>query len=171
MFNIGAGELFIIFLVAFFIVGPKDLPKVIKGIKEALQWLRNLVKDLKAETGWDDIVKEVSEVKDDVTGTVKSLDITKDLKDAKKSVEDTVKDLDIKQDFEEAKSALEKGVNTIKSPLKSAAASIKAEFDPKAVKAALKETEPATAANGDNGSAPAEEPKSGPEAEKTEEEK
>ncbi|NLL36689.1 MAG: hypothetical protein GX256_04100 [Fretibacterium sp.] len=169
MFNIGAGELFVIFLVAFFIVGPKDLPKVAKGIKSALQWLNSLVKELKAETGWEDIVKEVSEVKEDVAGAFNSVDVTKDLKDAKKSVEDTM--VDIKQDFEEAKSALEEGVDTIKSPLKTATETIKAEFDPKAVKTALKETKPAAAAKDDGGSAPAEEPKSGPEAEKTEEKK
>ena len=57
MFNIGAGELFIIFLVAFFVVGPKDLPKVIKGIKSALQTIKSLVKDLKAETEHGDDIQ------------------------------------------------------------------------------------------------------------------
>jgi Sec-independent protein translocase protein TatA len=168
MFNIGAGELFIIFLVAFFIVGPKDLPKVIKGIKSALQWIKSLVKDLKAETGWDDIVKEVSEVKKDVTDTFDSTGVTGDLKDAKKSVE---KAMDIKQDFEEAKGALKKGAGIIKSPLKAVTETIKAEFDPKTVKAALKETTPAVASKDHQGSVAAETPKSGPEAEKTEEKK
>jgi len=133
MFNIGAGELFIIFLVAFFIVGPKDLPKVIQGIKRALATMKGFIKDLKAETGWDEIVKEVSQTAEEVTGTLKSLDVSKDLKEAKKSVEDSVKDLNIQQDFEEAKNALENSAQAIKSPLKAAAASISAELDPKAI--------------------------------------
>lgn len=171
MFNIGAGELFIIFLVAFFIVGPKDLPKVIKGLKSALQTVKSLIKDLKAETGWDDIVKEISDTKEEVTGTIKSLDVTKDLKEAKKSVEDSMKDLDIKQDFEDAKNALEKGMDSIKSPLKAAAASIKAELDPKALTSPgpQAQPQPETAAAARQGEQPAEEPKTGPEAEKTEE--
>ena len=172
MFNIGAGELFIIFLVAFFVVGPKDLPKVIKGIKSALQTIKSLITDLKAESGWDDIVKEMSDTKEDVTGTLKSLDVTRDLKDAKKSIEGSMKDLDIKQDFEEAKKALEKGVGTIKSPLKAAAATIKAELDPGAIAAAGNAPPtpplPAEVAPREYGT-PAEEPKTGPEAAKTEE--
>ena len=170
MFNIGAGELFIIFLVAFFIVGPKDLPKVIKGVKSALNTVKSLVKDLKAETGWDDIVKEVSDTKDDLTGTFKSLDVTKDLKDAKKNIESSVKDLDIQKDFEEAKSALQGGMNAIKNPVKAAAAALTEELNPKAGRKpeqAAIQTEPAAAAVTD--AAPAVEPNSGPEAEKTEE--
>ncbi len=170
MFNIGAGELFIIFLVAFFVVGPKDLPKVIKGIKSALQTIKSLVKDLKAETGWDDIVKEVSETKDDLTGTFKSLDVTKDLKDAKKSIEGSVKDLDIQKDFQEAKKALEGGMNAIKNPIKAATTALTDELNPKAIVSqatAKPQSEPAVAAVPD--AAPAVDTNSGPEAEKTEE--
>ncbi len=173
MFNIGAGELFIIFLVAFFVVGPKDLPKVIKGVKGALIKIKALVKDLKAESGWDDIVKEVSDTGENVAGTFKSLDISKDLQDAQKSVEGSVKDLNLQQEFQEAKNALEKGMNALRSPVQSAAAAIKAELEPKkpdgAVQAQTK-PEPAAAAVPDSG-APSAERKTGPEAEKTEEKK
>lgn len=128
MFNIGAGELFIIFLVAFFVVGPKDLPKVVKGVKRFLQTLRNMVKDLKAESGWDDIMKEVSDTREEVTGSVQALDVRKDLREAKKSVEDSVRELDIRRDLEEARSALEKGADSVKRPLQSAAGAVREEL-------------------------------------------
>jgi sec-independent protein translocase protein TatB len=172
MFNIGAGELFIIFLVAFFVVGPKDLPKVIKGIKSALQTVRSLIKDLKAQTGWDDIVKEMTDTKEEVTGTFKSLDVTRELKDAKKSVEDSVNDLNIKQDLEEAKSALEKDVSALKVSVEGAVAPIKAELDPRALTGSGKAepSQPLAAGDAPQGkSAPAEEIKTGSDADKMEE--
>ncbi len=140
MFNIGAGELFIIFLVAFVVVGPKDLPKVIQGIKKALTSTKKLVKDLKAESGWDEIVKEVTETKEDVSGAFSKYDITKEIKDAKKSIEESVSELDLRKDFEEAKSALKGEANS----LKSAAESILKESEPEAAPKPQEEAQPET---------------------------
>ena len=43
MFNIGFSELILILLVAFVIVGPKDLPKVARalgrGVRNAKRWI------------------------------------------------------------------------------------------------------------------------------------
>ena len=72
MFNIGLSELIIIFFIAFIIVGPKDLPKVVKTVVKAIKQLRRMVTELKAESGWDDMIKEIDEVKDTAVDPFKS---------------------------------------------------------------------------------------------------
>ena len=42
MFNIGFGELLIILLIAFVIVGPDDLPKVARALGRGIRYLRAL---------------------------------------------------------------------------------------------------------------------------------
>ena len=72
MFNIGLSELIIIFFVAFIIVGPQDLPKVAKTVVKAIKQLRRMFAELKAESGWDDMIKEIDEVKDTAAMPLKS---------------------------------------------------------------------------------------------------
>ena len=72
MFNIGLSELIIIFFIAFIIVGPQDLPKVAKTVVRAMRQLRRMFADLKAESGWDDMIKEIDEVKDTAAAPLKS---------------------------------------------------------------------------------------------------
>ena len=66
MFNIGFSELIVVLLIAFLVVGPKDLPKVAR-------WLGRMVKKLK-------------DTKASVTDLKKDLDITAELKDASKDL-------------------------------------------------------------------------------------
>lgn len=47
MFNIGLGELAVILIIAFVVVGPKDLPKVTRALAGGLRRLRGLAADLK----------------------------------------------------------------------------------------------------------------------------
>ena len=47
MFNIGMMELVLILLVAFLVVGPKDLPKVARWIARQIKNLRKLVREVK----------------------------------------------------------------------------------------------------------------------------
>ncbi len=72
MFNIGLSELIIIFFIAFIFVGPQDLPKVAKTVVKAIKQLRRMVAELKAESGWDDMIKEIDEVKDTAAEPLKS---------------------------------------------------------------------------------------------------
>ncbi len=89
MFNIGFTELLLILLVAFVVVGPKDLPKVARWLARMVKKSRNLINDIKKESGWDTIEKEVSEVRHDVKDAVKQGDISEELRETKKSVEKT----------------------------------------------------------------------------------
>ena len=101
MFNIGAGELLLVLVVAFVIVGPDDLPKVARWLGRMVRKLRTLIRDIKAETGWDEVEKEVREVQKDVKQTVREMDISADLKDAVKDVNQEINGIskDMKADF------------------------------------------------------------------------
>ena len=103
MFNIGAGEILIVLVVAFVIVGPDDLPKVARWLGRMVRKLRTLIRDIKAETGWDEVEKEVREVQKDVKQTVREMDISADLKDAVKDVNQEIDGIsrDMKADFRE----------------------------------------------------------------------
>lgn len=91
MFNIGFGEILIVLVVAFVIVGPDDLPKVARWLGRSIRKLRLLIQDIKRETGWDEIEKEVRDVQRDVKQTVREMDVRADLKEAAKSVETEIK--------------------------------------------------------------------------------
>ena len=90
MFNIGLGEIVIVLVVAFVIVGPDDLPRVARWLGRNLRKLRLFIRDIKKETGWDEVEKEVREVRRDVKETVREMDITADLKEAVKDVKGEV---------------------------------------------------------------------------------
>jgi len=93
MFNIGLGEILLVLVVAFVIVGPDDLPKVARWLGRQLRRLRTLIRDIKAETGWDEVEKEVREVQRDVKQTMREMDVTADLKDAVKDVQGELKSI------------------------------------------------------------------------------
>jgi len=97
MFNIGIGELLIVLVVAFVIVGPDDLPKVARWLGKQVGALKRMIREIKTETGWDDLEREVRNIQKDVKDTVKQMDVSADLKgavkDAKVEVEGAVKDV------------------------------------------------------------------------------
>lgn len=91
MFNIGVGELLIVLLVAFVIVGPDDLPRVARWLGRQVRKLRLMMQNIKAETGWDELEREVNDVRKDVNATVRQLDVSANLKSAVKDVQDEIK--------------------------------------------------------------------------------
>ena len=99
MFNIGFAELIVVLLVAFLIVGPKDLPKVARWIARQVKSIRKLVNEVKKETGWDEFAKEFKDTKSDLEKTFKEADISGELKDAERSVKETLQD--VKKDIEQ----------------------------------------------------------------------
>ncbi|MBR5109706.1 MAG: twin-arginine translocase subunit TatB [Clostridia bacterium] len=86
MFNIGFSELIIVLLIAFLVVGPKDLPKVARWLGRAVKRIRQMIRELKKETGWDELEKEWKDTKEDVGQTFndlkKDMDVSPELKDA-----------------------------------------------------------------------------------------
>lgn len=108
MFNIGIGELLVVLVVAFVVVGPDDLPKVARWLGTQLRRLRVTLRDIKAETGWDEVEKEVKDVQREVRQTVRELDVTADLRDIAKDVKGEIDGIsrDVKQDFKQLDDAV-----------------------------------------------------------------
>ncbi len=94
MFNIGFSELLLLLLVAFLVVGPKDLPKVARWLGRAVKKSRRLLNEIKKESGWDELEKEVRDVQHDVKDAVKQGDVSAELREAKKSVQDSAEKFD-----------------------------------------------------------------------------
>ena len=92
MFGLGMTEMIVIGGIALLVVGPKDLPKVFKGIASVMKQVRKLtrefqgvVNDMIRESDLDDLRKEAQNLH-------KSIDPTSDIRDAMKEVEDEVND-------------------------------------------------------------------------------
>ena len=94
MFNIGFSELLLVLLVAFLVVGPKALPKVARWLGRAVKKSRRLLNEIKKESGWDELEKEVRDVQHDVKDAVKQGDVSAELREAKKSVQDSAEKFD-----------------------------------------------------------------------------
>ena len=102
IFNIGFSEVVLVLLIAFLVVGPRDLPKVARWLGRTVKKIRRMIKEVKREAGWDEFEKEIKDTKSDVNSTLndlkKDIDITSDLKDASsdlnKSLNDVHKELD-----------------------------------------------------------------------------
>lgn len=90
MFGLGMTEMIVIGGIALLVVGPKDLPKVFKGIATVMKQVRKLtrefqgvVNDMIRESDLDDLRKEAQDLRD-------SVDPTADIRAAMKDVEDEV---------------------------------------------------------------------------------
>ena len=91
MFNIGFGELILILLVAFVIVGPRDLPRVAAALGRGVRAVRQFMRDFQDETGFGDVVDEFRKTSRDLEKTMREADPTQDLEQARKDVEDAVR--------------------------------------------------------------------------------
>ncbi len=80
MFNIGLGELLIVLLVAYVVVGPRDLPKIARWLARFVRRIRSLNREFRAASGWDDLVSETDGIRREVEGAVRQADLTEDLK-------------------------------------------------------------------------------------------
>lgn len=75
MFDIGWSEIAIIALIALIVIGPKDLPKVLKTIGYWVGKARSLTREF--QKGVEDLIKEaeLDEVRDQINSSVKDFDI------------------------------------------------------------------------------------------------
>ena len=88
MFNLGFGEIIVVLLVALVVVGPDDLPKVARWMGRNLRKLREMLQDIKRQSGLDEVEQEVKNVQRDFRLTVQEMDVTADVKDAVGNVKD-----------------------------------------------------------------------------------
>ena len=69
MFNIGFGELVLILLIAFLVVGPKDLPKVGRTLAKGVRELRKFMNDVKSSVDLKDEESYIKEVAQGIAET------------------------------------------------------------------------------------------------------
>ena len=69
MLNIGLGELLVVLLIAFLVVGPRDLPRVGRWLGRQVRRIRRMNREFREMSGWDDLVSAA----DDVSREVKDL--------------------------------------------------------------------------------------------------
>ena len=110
MFNIGFPELMVILLVAFLVVGPKDLPKVARALARGIKKARALVDQLKEEAHWDEMMQEITQVKDTVDETVKEADVVQEFRQVKDQINQVKKAVDIKGAVQDVKKDLKKSL-------------------------------------------------------------
>lgn len=104
MFNISMSELLVILLVAFLVVGPKDMAKVAKGLGKAVKKGRDFLYDAKAYV--NDAVEDtpIQDMKESVAKTKEKVEEMNPLTDVKKDIADTVAPVtEIKKDLRSLK--------------------------------------------------------------------
>ena len=80
MFNIGFGQLLIVLMIGFLVVGPQDLPKVARWLGRTIRYMKGmwieLLKSIDLEEDGDirSTVRSIKGEVDDVVQTVKSAD-------------------------------------------------------------------------------------------------
>ena len=92
MFNIGFSELILILLVAFVIVGPKDLPRVARALGRGVRNLKRWIDEFKEETGLDEAIDEFNKTSRELERTFKEADPRPDLKKARDDVKSALDD-------------------------------------------------------------------------------
>lgn len=103
MFNIGAAELILILLIAFLVVGPKDLPKVARAVGRFVRYIRAIIEEVKKETGFDEISEEFKSTERDIKQTMESVDVRKDLQKTQLEINKGLKDVNKELSFKEFK--------------------------------------------------------------------
>ncbi len=82
-FGIGSSELIVIAIVALIVIGPKDLPKVLRTVGQVMTKVRSMAREFQGhledavrETGLDDLKNDIRkaasvDIKGSVTGTAR----------------------------------------------------------------------------------------------------
>lgn len=93
MFNIGFSELLIILLIAFLVVGPKDLPKVARALARFVRYLKTKWAEFLEETELDDTMKEFRAAGDEIKQAVKEASPMEEIKQAKEETQSAFSDM------------------------------------------------------------------------------
>jgi sec-independent protein translocase protein TatB len=101
MFDFGVGytEMFLIAVVAIIVIGPKDLPRVLRGLGQSLAKMRGMAREFQGhldsalkDTGLDEVKKEFTNLKtmgaNMGSGTIEPVKKTQAASEAKKAEDD-----------------------------------------------------------------------------------
>ncbi|MCL2854382.1 MAG: Sec-independent protein translocase protein TatB [Defluviitaleaceae bacterium] len=106
MLNIGTMEMVVLLLVAFIVVGPKDLPKVARGVGKAVRYVRGLWTEVTAALN----LEEEMEAASDLKATAKEAVDT--VQEIKKTAADTLNPKNllnpVEKEFNDAKKEIQK---------------------------------------------------------------
>ncbi len=94
MFNIGISEAIIIFIVAFLVVGPNDLPKIAKYIAKTIKKVKLVSEELKESINIEDEVKEINKIKSSINKEIDDFNPATDLKRETTEIFETVKSIE-----------------------------------------------------------------------------
>ena len=102
MLDIGGSELLVIALVLILVVGPKDLPRVLRSVGQFMAKMRGMTRefqrsmdDMAREADIADMRKELNSVSDTVSGSISDSEVTKKVEDTLDStgeLRDSLKD-------------------------------------------------------------------------------
>jgi sec-independent protein translocase protein TatB len=97
MFDFGVGytEMFLIAVVAIIVIGPKDLPRVLRALGKTVAKMRGMAREFQGhldsalkETGFEDVKKEFTNLKNIGNGTIEPVKKTETVSEAKKAEDD-----------------------------------------------------------------------------------
>ena len=103
MFNIGGAELIVILLIAFVVVGPKDLPKIARALGRFVRSIRSMVEEVKRETGLDELTSDLKTVERDVQKTADSVDPRRELQKVQLEVDEEAQQIEKSLSFKDFK--------------------------------------------------------------------
>ena len=106
MFNIGFAELLLILLIAFVVVGPKDLPKIARAMGRFVKYIRNMIEEVKRESGLDEVEKELKTMERKIDEGVRSVDIRPELQKTQLSINKELNSIKKDVSFKDFKSNL-----------------------------------------------------------------
>ena len=110
MFNIGMTEILLILLIAFVVVGPQDLPKVARALGRFVRYVRELIREIKRETGFDEVADELKGIRREIQQDLKAADVRQDLKLAEDEINQGLKAVEEAVDVGGIKKDIEKGL-------------------------------------------------------------
>ena len=76
MLNIGLGELIVVLLIAYVIVGPRDLPRVGRWLGRRLKRIRQFNREFRTASGWDDFVSASHDVRCEMKSAADQSDLS-----------------------------------------------------------------------------------------------
>jgi sec-independent protein translocase protein TatB len=109
MFDIGWQELFIVAAIAIVVVGPRDLPRVLKTVMSMVRKARGMAREF--QSGIDDVVREVE--LDDLRKEANSM-ANMDLEDEVKSALDPTGDLEKDMNMDEVQKTIQETAEQMK---------------------------------------------------------
>ena len=88
-------------------VGPEDLPKVARWLGRAVRRIRSVIKELKAESGWNELEREIKDTKGEIDRDLRSLqsdiNITSELDNTSREINREMSKIDTTIKIEEEK--------------------------------------------------------------------